>query len=269
LAVEDRGEQPRPDPDKVIWDGHTGSITRTTQQANAQMSIDEQIAAIHANKGLTKIEEKPGVIGPKAPDQLGVLPMSMGMMGPGMPGMMPGMMIPGYPYGMGPVPSPYGIPGMGMSMSMGMGMPPLPPGPMPPLPPEMHPPLPPDMDLPSAKKQKLDADITANLIPEEIFLAQYNKGSITLRVQVPDEGEKPEWNFKGQTVTIQATDLRETIASIKEKLKEHLGGMPPNKQKLKTTHVPILKDQHSLAFYNIADGAIISLGVKERGGRKK
>jgi len=173
--------------------------------------------------------------------------------------------MPGMPYyGMGP----YGpMPGMPH-----MGMPPLPPGPMPPLPQEMQPPLPPDMDLPPSKKQKIgDADVTANLIPEEIFLIQYNKSPVTIRVQVPDGdgGEKPEWNFKGQTVAVQVTDLRETIGNIKEKLKEQLGGMPPNKQKLKTINVPILKDQHSLAFYNIADGAVVSLGVKERGGRKK
>ncbi len=40
--------------DEKIWDGHTNSIARTTTAAfTARQTIDEQIAAIHAAKGLT------------------------------------------------------------------------------------------------------------------------------------------------------------------------------------------------------------------------
>jgi len=45
-------------------------------------------------------------------------------------------------------------------------------------------------------------------------------------------------------------------------------GMPPNKQKLKAPNLPMLKDHLTLAFYNITEGTIFSLGVKERGGKK-
>lgn len=37
-----------------MWDGHTASINMATQRAAAGVSIDEQIAAIHRSKGLTR-----------------------------------------------------------------------------------------------------------------------------------------------------------------------------------------------------------------------
>ena len=45
--------------------------------------------------------------------------------------------------------------------------------------------------------------------------------------------------------------------------------MPQNKQKLKAPGISILKDGNSLAYYNIRPGTAVSLGMKERGGRKK
>ena len=38
--------------EKVIWDGHTASMERVTQKARENISIEEQIAVIHKNKGL-------------------------------------------------------------------------------------------------------------------------------------------------------------------------------------------------------------------------
>ncbi len=44
--------------------------------------------------------------------------------------------------------------------------------------------------------------------------------------------------------------------------------MPPGKQKLQLDSI-FLKDANSLAYYNVRPGTVISLLVKERGGRKK
>jgi splicing factor 3A subunit 1 len=58
------------------------------------------------------------------------------------------------------------------------------------------------------------------------------------------------------------------LTHTQDKIKEGLG-MPQNKQKLKAPGISILKDQNSLAYYNMRSGTSVSLGVKERGGRKK
>ena len=45
--------------------------------------------------------------------------------------------------------------------------------------------------------------------------------------------------------------------------------MPTHKMKLKSHLHPILKDIHTLAKYNIENGAVLDLAFKERGGRRK
>lgn len=39
--------------------------------------------------------------------------------------------------------------------------------------------------------------------------------------------------------------------------------------KLKTPTQNVLKDENSLAYYNVLNGASLELGLKERGGRRK
>jgi splicing factor 3A subunit 1 len=39
--------------EKVIWDGHTASISAATHRAQMGITIEDQINAIHKSKGLT------------------------------------------------------------------------------------------------------------------------------------------------------------------------------------------------------------------------
>jgi splicing factor 3A subunit 1 len=45
--------------------------------------------------------------------------------------------------------------------------------------------------------------------------------------------------------------------------------LPPGKQQLSREHVGVLKNELTLAFYNVDAGVQLQLGLKERGGRKK
>lgn len=67
-AVMAEIEVKKDEPKQVIWDGHTGSIGRTATQAMAQtnMTIDEQIAAIHRDKANLTADGRP-LPGPAAP----------------------------------------------------------------------------------------------------------------------------------------------------------------------------------------------------------
>jgi splicing factor 3A subunit 1 len=263
-------EEEEAGPEKVTWDGHSGSIGRTTT------AVNEQITAIHASKGLSSGDEKPA-IGPQGVHPItstqsqpvrqpiitvvgGTPSMPRPVIAPAVPAtphqplisMPPGMM-PGMPYGMhGMMPGMMpGMPGMIPGM-YAYGAPGLP-----------HQPPPPD-DEPGAKRQKLEE---LNLIPEEKFLADYPM-PVNLVVQVPPPpADKNEWNFQGQILEFILPPTG-TIANVKDKIKEALG-MPPNKQKLKGPLISILKDTQTLAYYNVTPGTVLVLGIKERGGRKK
>lgn len=66
-AVKAEIEVKKDEPKQVIWDGHTGSISRTATQAMAQtMTLDEQIAAIHREKANLAADGRP-LPGPAAP----------------------------------------------------------------------------------------------------------------------------------------------------------------------------------------------------------
>eukprot|EP01114_Cavostelium_apophysatum_P013706 TRINITY_DN3380_c0_g1_i2.p1 TRINITY_DN3380_c0_g1~~TRINITY_DN3380_c0_g1_i2.p1 ORF type:complete len:555 (-),score=200.20 TRINITY_DN3380_c0_g1_i2:30-1694(-) len=232
--------------DAAIWDGHSGSVGRTMSSVMAGKTMEDQIAAIHAAKGLgrpseEKIIEAAPVRAPYPP------PMSMP---PGMPPM-------GAPPGMGGPPMmPPGIP---PPMKYAQQPPPMPPTQMFTHAQPRVQPLP--VEPPPQKRQKLEDAF----VPEADWIAQH-PGPLTVQIQVPKE-EKADSKLQGQTINL-AVNPTDTLTSIKEKLKEQLG-LAPNKQKLKTATIPIMKDQQSLASYNILNGTTIVLDLKQRGGKNK
>lgn len=76
-----------------------------------------------------------------------------------------------------------------------------------------------------------------------------------------------EGNLKGQTLEISMQSLAETIGSLKEKIAGEVQ-LPANKQKL-SGRAGFLKDNMSLAYYNIGPGEPLTLSLRERGGRKR
>ncbi|CAL9748102.1 unnamed protein product [Musa acuminata subsp. burmannicoides] len=135
--------------------------------------------------------------------------------------------------------------------------PPPPQGMPPPPPPEEAPPLP---DEPEPKRQRVD---DVSLMAEDQFLAQH-PGSSRISVSVPnvDEG-----NLKGQLLEIAVQSLSETVGSLKEKIAAEVQ-LPANKQKL-SGRAGFLKDNLTLAYYNIGPGETLTLALRERGGRKR
>ncbi|XP_030483117.2 probable splicing factor 3A subunit 1 [Cannabis sativa] len=312
-----KDEQPK----QVIWDGHTGSIGRTANQAMSQNlnGEDQNDAANNDYRTLPGPAAPPPKFGqpllrplppppglalnmPRMPSntiqyppQNSGLPVpqqrppGMQMMQrppmPQMPQMTmnsgqqtymmnrphsmpppmslggPNMSIPpppGSQYNPLSVPRGYApVPGPPPSMPHGMPPPPLPHGMPPPPPEEAPPPLP---EEPEPKRQKHDDSL---LVPEDQFLAQH-PGPVRISISVPnvDEG-----NLKGQLVEITVQSLSETVGSLKEKIAGEIQ-LPANKQKL-SGKPGFLKDNLSLAHYNVGAGETLALSLRERGGRKR
>ena len=73
----------------------------------------------------------------------------------------------------------------------------------------------------------------------------------------------------GQLLAVEVPSLLESVGELKARLTEVLGGLAPGKQQLMRQHVGIMKNELTLAFYNVDAGVQLQLGLKERGGRKK
>ncbi|XP_028767385.1 probable splicing factor 3A subunit 1 [Neltuma alba] len=310
-----KDEQPK----QVIWDGHTGSIGRTANQAMSQSLGGEDPNNVANNEarnlpgpaappprpGMPSIRPLPpppglalnlprvppptvqyppptsgGLSVPPPRPPVPIMPSfhpashpvpvtsgqqtfmssqppplpSVSVNGPGMPVPPP----PGSQITPVSIPRPYAslpIPPPGMPM---MPPPPLPQGmPPPPPPEEAPPPLP---EEPEPKKQKLD---DSALIPEDQFLAQH-PGPVRICISIPniDEG-----NLRGQVLEIAMQSLSETVGSLKEKIAGEIQ-LPANKQKL-SGKPGFLKDNMSLAYYNVGGGEVLSLTLRERGGRRR
>ncbi|KAM9743970.1 splicing factor 3A subunit 1 isoform 2-T4 [Menidia menidia] len=297
--------------EKVTWDGHSGSMARTQQAAQANITLQEQIEAIHKAKGLVGEDDTKEKIGPSKPSEIHHQPpipsSSVNMpkpsppvtsvprppvsvappvrttllsavpviprppvapvvrLGPGqvltsMPPMIPAPRInvvpmpPSAPHVMAPRPPPMVVP---------TAFVPAPPVPQPPSSapaPPAHPP-PPHDDEPVNKKMKTED----NLIPEDEFLRR-NKGPVAVKVQVPNMQDKSEWKLNGQVLNF-TVPLTDQVSVIKVKIHEATG-MPAGKQKLQYEGI-FIKDSNSLAYYNMNNGSVIHLALKERGGRKK
>ncbi|EGC34429.1 hypothetical protein DICPUDRAFT_153372 [Dictyostelium purpureum] len=232
-----RPQEPQDQPQKIIWDGHSGSIPKV--QA-AMMAASQQKQQQHQQQTPQPKPPQHATI-PHQPHhhlqqpQMQLPPQSLLPHLQQQPIVPPGV---GMPPNM--VPPPFGIPGM---------MPPPPfgiPGMMPPPPPSNM-----ILEEPNSKKVKKDE----NLIPEQIFL-QANPGPVTLNI------ESPEKTFQ---LTVHPTDL---ISTLKEKIKD-INGMATNKQKLQAAGLSVLKDTCTIAYYNLKSNSTINLSVKERGGKKK
>ncbi|CAK9326147.1 unnamed protein product [Citrullus colocynthis] len=326
-AVKAEIEKKKEDqPKQVIWDGHTGSIGRTANQAMSQNLVGEdQNDATNSDArnlpGPAALPPKPGVpsvrplppppglalnlpslpmnahystpvscglpIPPPQPPVISMIP-SVQPPPPAMPGQQsffmnrpptmpppmsmnaPNMSVPpppGSQFTHMPVPRPFvplpAPPPMNTMippppMPQGVPPPPMPQGSLPPLPPEEAPP--PLPDEPEPKRQKLDDSL---LMPEDQFLAQH-PGPVRITVSVPnlDDG-----NLKGQVLEITVQSLTETVGSLKEKIAGEIQ-LPANKQKL-SGKPGFLKDNMSLAYYNVGASEALSLSLRERGGRKR
>lgn len=278
--------------DKVIWDGQTSSITAAGRAAKE--TLEKQLGGIPLPRAPVPIPGVPFIAPPGVP-----LPMVPPGIPPSLPPGIPSPMPPGIPQS--PVIVPPGIPPVlppGIPPPLPPGIPPvlppgiptpfMPPGMSPIGPPGIPPSGPPGMGPPGMsfappsgppgmsgfaiqnrnsndfheqndnKKMKLNE---MGLIPEDLFASSYSQ-PITVSIIMPDKIE----GWGGQSIDI-CIPVMESIGKLKEMIQETIG-LSVGRQKLSIPNHPLLKNNFSLAYYNIGDGFKLQLGLKERGGRK-
>ncbi|KAM1267503.1 hypothetical protein ACFX15_036401 [Malus domestica] len=228
---------------QVIWDGHTGSI-----------GFNQNYVPNNGAKNLP---------GPAAPPPKSVVPSVRRLPPP--PGWT--LILPCVPLNTVPYFTPMQVPRAYIPLHVPLptmqSMPPLPlpqviPPPPPPPPEKARPPRP--EEEPEPKRQKLDDYM---LIPEDRFLTQH-PGPVCIRVAVPNANEG---NLKGQVLEIIVQSLSESVVKLKEKISVEIQ-LPANKQKL-SGKPGFLKDNLSLAYYNVGAGETLTLSVRESGKRRR
>uniref|UniRef100_A0AC35TH99 Splicing factor 3A subunit 1 n=1 Tax=Rhabditophanes sp. KR3021 TaxID=114890 RepID=A0AC35TH99_9BILA len=109
-----------------------------------------------------------------------------------------------------------------------------------------------------SKKAKLEPEY----VPEEEFL-KTSPPEIQIVIEVPiDENGEAKMN-----VIQLSAEVRGSVSDVKTKIASQLN-MVPSKLKL-SQDGNFLKDNQSVASYNLRNGTVLSLSFKERGGKKK
>lgn len=114
---------------------------------------------------------------------------------------------------------------------------------------------------PAAKKARTED----TLVSESEWSRRY-PGIVKFRVVMPEVADKTEWQLNGQTLQA-GFSLVENVSALKAFVHAQTG-VPPAKQKLAKDGM-FFKDSLTLAFYNIGQGCVVQMQLKERGGRKK
>lgn len=112
----------------------------------------------------------------------------------------------------------------------------------------------------SAKRPRLES-----LVPADQWAVSVP--SVRVRFAIADDSTKRQWQLNGQTIELEF-DSTTLVSQLKSKLSPLLGDFPPNKQKMQTERLGVLKDDFSLAKYNFNAEETISVSVKGRGGKK-
>jgi splicing factor 3A subunit 1 len=91
-------------------------------------------------------------------------------------------------------------------------------------------------------------------------------GEAKVQIQCPDvEGSE---SLSGQLLVVEVASLMEDVGEVKERLTGVLK-MAVGKLRLSLEGLGLLRDELSLAHYNVSPETMLQLSVKERGGRKK
>lgn len=107
--------------------------------------------------------------------------------------------------------------------------------------------------------------VIAGLVSGAEWIAKQGATAV-VRIRVPVHAGK-EWKLQGQEIEMSAT-LKSSVTKLKAVVAKYTK-LPAKKQKLMIEGVGFLKDGLSLADYNVGDGTVMVLEVKERGGRRR
>lgn len=81
-------------------------------------------------------------------------------------------------------------------------------------------------------------------------------------IQCPDVEDNAELN--GQLLAVEVASLADSVGDLKARL-QAVTSIAPNKQRLAREGVGFMRDEQSLAFYNVGPNVQLALSLRTRG----
>ena len=121
----------------------------------------------------------------------------------------------------------------------------------------------PQLDAPPTAAPKSSAP---QLVDEAVWLSAHPP-TLTVSIRVPLDASSP-YQLSGRELSVPCR-LTDTVDVLKAAVSAQCNALPATRQQLQLLSGAFVKEGHSLAFYNVYDGAVLTLKLKERGGKKK
>ncbi|WVR07251.1 hypothetical protein IAU60_004292 [Kwoniella sp. DSM 27419] len=276
---EEEEKQKRKDREKIIWDGHTASATKTTETFQGKFNLENQIKQMHSRIGVADAPTNTvgPQIGPGVPGQPQNLPtpLAAGLQTPGGGTAYSGATITAAPTGPSTreyISAPYDA-----SFA---------PSQQAPAPPSIHPsrmaaihahaggstsPIagqvrPYDNDgaeKPVFKRPKTEK-LPYGQLYNEIDWMSLHPEPIALSIQLPDMPEKPEWKLNGSIITVPDLPVNTLFSTVRERIKRIVDADLPL-SRLRLDYGPkVMNNASTLASVNLDDGDMLTLVVKKK-----
>ncbi|KZO95146.1 hypothetical protein CALVIDRAFT_538290 [Calocera viscosa TUFC12733] len=275
--VEEEAEKARArEREKIVWDGHTASKESTAGKFQSNINFEEQISAIHRSKGLgVMADSSVPSIGPALGP--GITPASAALNAPALPEYANAVISAAPQPATAPV---YG--GPGASALQQPGFTPAPATPAGFAPPGMHPSrlaalsstpggsatpeateseIPVSEQQPPAKRQRVER-YDGHTYSEADWLAMHPE-PISIQVQLPAVEDKPEWHFNGTVAEVPDLPLTLLVSTLRDRIIQLLDSTCPVGRIRLTFQGKTLTNAHTIANYNIEDGDVLYLTVRD------
>jgi hypothetical protein len=102
------------------------------------------------------------------------------------------------------------------------------------------------------------------VVPADEFASRY-PSPVEIIVHIPSDNSAT-WELRGQSLSV-SINVTQSVKELKDCIGVLIGGMPSNKQQLKSPN-GFLKDKDTLAALNIGEDATLELSVRSRGGKR-
>lgn len=119
-----------------------------------------------------------------------------------------------------------------------------------------------DGEIPSAKRQRVAKLPEGHYYPEQDWINMHPI-PISLLIQLPNMTDNADWKMDGTMATVPDLPLTLLVSTLRERIIRHLDStLPAGRVKL-TYMGKLLTNQQTIASYNLEDGDVLVLSIRE------
>ncbi|THG92533.1 hypothetical protein EW145_g8684 [Phellinidium pouzarii] len=120
---------------------------------------------------------------------------------------------------------------------------------------------------PAAKKQKIARLPGGQFYPEQNWI-DLHPHPISVQIQLPNDGSRPEWRLDGSVVTLGEVPVTFLVSTLRDHVVRHIGSGVPLSRIMLSFAGKMLTNANTLASYNIEDEDVLVLGVRDAKKKK-